>query len=402
MTSLIQEYISDEEKPICNVVIYLTEDEEPDVWDWWQIPAELGPVTNGILASGYAISTTRLPVQNADMYYIFTRGKWKWGTTLDLPDSIVQLFDSGKPVILHLTHILPNDTQNWNIVRTKLGIDSTTFDTIENADAILYGIYNGIRYPHLRATDSAQITYFNNITPANVTGEILSVGDLNGTTYVLITRNGKNYLVNGMGLEFRASFPISNALNDGLQKPTACVTYAGLNSYFYALDIDPAKWDTTEIHIKLPYSNFNQVEWFKRDFYGNSSSGIATYDSSSGWCDTLEEGTILILKSLSTGVDEQVDLRRYEFNLSQNYPNPFNRNTIIDYHLTKRCFISLKIFDLSGRLVRTLVEAEQPPGTYRVNWDGRDARGRKLSSGVYFYRLKVAGLSRIRKMVLLR
>lgn len=336
------------------------------------------------------------------MYYIFTRGKWKWGTTLDLPDSIVQLFDSAKPVILHLTHILPNDTQNWNIVRTKLGIDSTTFDTIENADTILYGIYNGIQYPHLRATDLTQITYFNDITPANITGEVLSVGNLYDTTYVLIMRNGKNYLVNGMGLDFRVCFPISNALNNGLQKQTACVAYAGSSSYFYALDVDPGKWDTTQIHIKLPYSNINQVEWFKRDFYGNSSSGIATYDSSSGWCDTLEEGTILILKSLFTGAPEQVNLHKNEIYLSQNYPNPFYHNTTIDYHLAKRCFINLKIFDVGGRLVRTLVEAEQSPGFYRVNWDGRDTRGGELGSGVYFYCLKVAGHNKIRKMILLR
>lgn len=110
----------------------------------------------------------------------------------------------------------------------------------------------------------------------------------------------------------------------------------------------------------------------------------------------------MILRSLSTGADEQVDLPKDDICLGPNYPNPFYNNTIVSYGLPKRCSMNLRIFDARGRLVRTLVEAGQPPGFYRVRWNGRDNRERKLSSGVYFYCLEALGLSRIRKMVLLR
>ncbi|MCH8942356.1 MAG: T9SS type A sorting domain-containing protein [Bacteroidetes bacterium] len=73
-----------------------------------------------------------------------------------------------------------------------------------------------------------------------------------------------------------------------------------------------------------------------------------------------------------------------EFSLSQNYPNPFNPETAISYQLSAFSFVSLKVFDVLGREVATLVNEEKPAGTYTINFN---AEG--LSSGVYFYRLQV-------------
>ncbi|MBC8041830.1 MAG: T9SS type A sorting domain-containing protein, partial [Rhizobacter sp.] len=74
------------------------------------------------------------------------------------------------------------------------------------------------------------------------------------------------------------------------------------------------------------------------------------------------------------------------FALSQNYPNPFNPNTIVSYRLSAVSQVSLKVFDVLGREVATLVDAEQAVGSYRVSFN---AAG--LSSGVYFYRLRAGG-----------
>ena len=72
------------------------------------------------------------------------------------------------------------------------------------------------------------------------------------------------------------------------------------------------------------------------------------------------------------------------------------------YDLPSSGHVTLEVFDVQGRLIRTLVDAVQDRGPHTTVWDGRDAAGRELSSGVYFYRLKMAGIEETRKMLLLK
>jgi hypothetical protein len=88
--------------------------------------------------------------------------------------------------------------------------------------------------------------------------------------------------------------------------------------------------------------------------------------------------------------------------LLQNRPNPFNPSTAIPFVLPEAGRVRLRVFDLEGRLVRTLVDGVRPAGRQEVRWDGRDDRGRPVSSGVYLVRLEAAGEKLSRKMVLLR
>ncbi len=91
-----------------------------------------------------------------------------------------------------------------------------------------------------------------------------------------------------------------------------------------------------------------------------------------------------------------------EFILEQNFPNPFNPLTTIRYHLQQRTEISLKIYNLSGEEVITLVSKIQAAGTHSIQWDGRNHNGEAVGSGVYFYKLQAAGFSQSKKLVLLR
>jgi len=92
------------------------------------------------------------------------------------------------------------------------------------------------------------------------------------------------------------------------------------------------------------------------------------------------------------------------FSLGQNSPNPFNPSTTISYGVPEgqAVQVSLKIYGLRGRLVRTLVDAERKPGNYSVFWDGRDGSGQQISSGIYFYRMIAGEFTQVRKMVLLK
>ena len=91
------------------------------------------------------------------------------------------------------------------------------------------------------------------------------------------------------------------------------------------------------------------------------------------------------------------------FALAQNYPNPFNPETTISWTLSKNAVVSLEIFNALGQNIRTLLpEGSQSPGEYQLLWDGRDARGRQVASGIYLYRLSVDGAAKTRRMNLIR
>ncbi len=106
---------------------------------------------------------------------------------------------------------------------------------------------------------------------------------------------------------------------------------------------------------------------------------------------------------LDTAVrEEYTDAQPADFSIAQNYPNPFNSATIIRFDLDGASAVELAVYNLAGQKVAILVGGERQAGTYAINWDGRDARGLDLASGIYFYRLEAEGREQTRKMMLLR
>ena len=94
-----------------------------------------------------------------------------------------------------------------------------------------------------------------------------------------------------------------------------------------------------------------------------------------------------------------------EFALTQNYPNPFNATTTIAYMVPAGAAGAqhkLEIYDIQGRLIRTLVDRAAEAGSHRVVWDGRDQGGQMVASGLYFYRLQAGSFMETRRLVLLK
>ncbi|MCK5147316.1 T9SS type A sorting domain-containing protein [bacterium] len=87
------------------------------------------------------------------------------------------------------------------------------------------------------------------------------------------------------------------------------------------------------------------------------------------------------------------------FKLHQNYPNPFNPSTKLSYTLPERSTVTLKIYNVAGRLVATLEDGVKPSGQHQVRWFARDAEGAQIASGIYFCRLTVGDEVRIQKLV---
>ncbi|MCU0607524.1 MAG: T9SS type A sorting domain-containing protein, partial [Candidatus Edwardsbacteria bacterium] len=88
--------------------------------------------------------------------------------------------------------------------------------------------------------------------------------------------------------------------------------------------------------------------------------------------------------------------------LLQNRPNPFAGSTTISYQLAAAGRVSLKLYNVTGQLVRVLEDGPRPAGRYALRWDGSDGAGRALPNGLYFYRLEAPGLTATRKLTLVR
>jgi hypothetical protein len=102
-----------------------------------------------------------------------------------------------------------------------------------------------------------------------------------------------------------------------------------------------------------------------------------------------------------TGVEGENGLP-VSYDLSQNYPNPFNPTTTIRYSLPTNSFVTLRIYDILGREVKTLISTEQNSGTHSVQWNGDNNYGTKVSSGIYLYRIEAANFVMTKKMIMLK
>jgi len=104
--------------------------------------------------------------------------------------------------------------------------------------------------------------------------------------------------------------------------------------------------------------------------------------------------------SFSGGLITSVDYKStkpVELSLSQNYPNPFNPSTAIDYSLAKESFVQLRVFDVLGREIATIIHENEPVGKHTVYFDASD-----LNSGIYFYRITAGGVVGSKKMIVIK
>ncbi len=99
--------------------------------------------------------------------------------------------------------------------------------------------------------------------------------------------------------------------------------------------------------------------------------------------------------TLTTGVEDEIVVN--SFNLEQNYPNPFNPSTQINYTLAERSIVTIKVYDVLGNEIATLVNATQEAGAYDVNFDAS-----QLASGMYIYTLKAGNFTSSKKMMLVK
>ncbi len=147
--------------------------------------------------------------------------------------------------------------------------------------------------------------------------------------------------------------------------------------------------------ILSPYSSESIMVKFKPNSNGFFKDTLHIRSDT----DTSRIAQLLILfgHADTTALSITEEFTANEFVLEQNYPNPFNPSTTIYYSIPELSFVTLKVYDVLGSEVITLVNEEKPVGTYEITWHATN-----LPSGVYFYRLQAGSFAETKKMVLMK
>ncbi len=163
-------------------------------------------------------------------------------------------------------------------------------------------------------------------------------------------------------------------------------------------DSSPEFIDLVEIS-NYPFSVFSLC--ITQNCY-TSGNTIGFYENSQSWRIVCDKPIKLIIEGKPSNLDDDKKTTP-AFQLSQNYPNPFNPNTSIRYSIGSRGFVTLKVYDMLGRELASLVNEEKMPGSYNVIFSvGSFGNARGLSSGVYYYKINVGDFSDVKKLILLR
>ncbi len=172
--------------------------------------------------------------------------------------------------------------------------------------------------------------------------------------------------------------------------------------------------------LQISAASASKVDSFNHNLI--SIAANSTHQIAANW-DDLNEPVIIyidldndgsiddstLVANQPVGIDETVQVAEIpeQFELLQNYPNPFNPTTQIGFRIppggrSEFGMVDLTIYDITGRLVKTLVNENRAAGNYSVQWDGTNQFGQQVGSGVYFYRLETVGYTATRKMLLVR
>jgi len=201
-------------------------------------------------------------------------------------------------------------------------------------------------------------------TGLNYQGTEFTAQDVSGMTYLHIDY----WTDNSTALKF---FVIS-------QTPT-------VDSDYHTFAIVSEQWASVDIPLTT-FPNVDLTDVFQFKVEGN---GTIYWDN-------------FYFYSNLVDVDNRSETLPQGFALEQNFPNPFNPTTTIQYELPENAFVNIRIYDLNGRLVNTLVNAQKSAGYKAIKWAGVDNKGKAVSAGLYLYTIEAGEFIQTKKMVLLK
>lgn len=199
--------------------------------------------------------------------------------------------------------------------------------------------------------------------------------------------------------QHRFSFPIADRYFE-LDNQGLTAIRATLNGHKFTLYSDASRVENELNAYPMPYEGKVAIDLLP--YLQEKNDMQLSFEG------PLKGAAQILISSSAENVDYVLDLERIpeDFQLAQNYPNPFNPSTTIRFdipeRLTEEARVQLKIYNLLGELVRTLVDEQKFFGQYTVEWDGKNHRFEPVASGIYIYQLTAGEFKQTRRMLLLK
>lgn len=216
------------------------------------------------------------------------------------------------------------------------------------------------------------------------------------------------------------SYPAVISVSDSLQPDNLGTNYIVLSdlasvSAGLAVSFEPDRtqpWALQVVGLPANVADTSQSVYIDPQVY-DSSTGLVTIPDASAFDkivlipsvpggDAVSVDYSLTVSILTSADEEAGDVLPAAYELSQNRPNPFNPTTEIPYALPVRSHVTIRVSNILGQSVCTLVDRSVAAGEHTVSWDGRDSQGRTMPSGVYFYTIEAGRFADTKKMVLVR
>lgn len=228
----------------------------------------------------------------------------------------------------------------------------------------------------------------------NITTDIPTAGFTLGETYTVTvsinesgsSRQGFEANILDQNGEQAGTITVTNS-SATTTSTTSGITYIKHN---VATSASNASWTFDWV---APSSDVGTVTFYAA---GNAANGD---NAATG--DHIYTASTFTSADLTTSVSEY-DPRPDRFELIGNYPNPFNPETTIRFQIPMTTNVTLKVYDMRGQLIKTLISGQLPGGSHNVKWDGTNERGIIVATGVYIYRIQAGNFTDVRKMLFIK
>ncbi len=179
------------------------------------------------------------------------------------------------------------------------------------------------------------------------------------------------------------------------------------DALYFEASRDGTNWQTLKTYTGESGYSWIEEQVSLNDYVGAGNENVQfrfnlVADGDNNVGDGVYLDDIYILADGVNAIDSQEESVPTEYSLMQNYPNPFNPVTTVAYELPKAGQVSIEIYSILGERIATLVDREHQAGRYKVVWNALNDNGVKVSSGVYFYKIKTESFVNVKKMILIK
>jgi hypothetical protein len=340
-----------------------------------------------IISSSICLIAAEAKAQDDTLRVLFIGNSYTYVN--DLPNLFANLAESGNH------HVATDMSAPGGYTLEQHSLDSATLAKIEEANWNYVILQEQSQYPVIDF-----YRYGSMYPSARILDSLITARGSRTAFYMTWGRKyGGVQIINGHSSpDFRDFFQMQDSLGSAYSQITnelAAVLSPVGNAWAMARQIDTTIqfWQSDNSHPTVAGSYLAACVFYTTLFH-ESPLGLSYYGG-------LESDLALFLQQVAerTVMSVNNQIQPILFELNQNYPNPFNGDTMIKYNLTEESKVVLRIYDILGRAIRTLVDSKQESGPQAIIWNGIDDNNQRICSGAYIYQIVAGNIVLSKRMI---